>query len=159
MNYKVSGLLLLGAVGVCSPTLRAQSYDYLTFAYGGVEKSFSMSSLKKLTFTDGQVVAVTAEGEVSMPQHVMERMFFSATPTNIRPAVAGDNTALAYDALSGCLRINGGTAAQSLRIFTVNGMLVRELTVAAGGDNVSLTGLPKGIYIAKLNDITLKFSK
>lgn len=159
MNHKVSGLLLLGAVGVCSSTLRAQSYDYLTFAYGGVEKSVSMSSLKKLMFTDGQVVAVTAEGNVTMPQHTMERMFFSAKATDIRPTTPSENTTLTYDALSGCLRINGGTAAQTLRLFTVNGMLIRELAVSAEGDNVSVTGLPKGVYIAKLNDITLKFSK
>lgn len=158
-NHKLSALLLLGAVGVLPATLRAQDYRYLTFAYGSVEKSISLNTLQKLVFNDGHVVAVTSEGNVTMPQNEMQRMFFGATATGIRTTENGRGTVLTYDYDSGCLRINGGTTAQTLRIFTVNGMLVREQAVATAGDNVSVTGLPQGVYIAKLNGITLKFSK
>ena len=92
MNNKFSKLIIFLLAACAMQTAKAENYSYLTLQYGGVQQSIALNTLKKITFSGGQLHATTAEGVQSIKLSTMEKMFFSATATAI-PTAATPETA------------------------------------------------------------------
>lgn len=78
--YAIVLCLLATAV---SASTQDNDYSFLTFQYGGIQQSVALSSLKKITFSGGKLIATTTEGSESFELSTMEKMFFSSTPTAV----------------------------------------------------------------------------
>ncbi len=140
---------LLTAVSLCG---MAQEYKYLTAAYNGVEQSFELATVQKITFEDDNVVVTTSQGIMSLPLGEMEKMFFSAEATAIS-SLKSTGKSLTMD--GNLLRVSGKGY---LYIYNTEGQLVR-MAHADGDMSVSLSSLPKGVYIVSLGDETIKITK
>ena len=146
-------LLLMGTllfVG-CLSTM-AQDYKYLTASYNSTEKSFLLATVQKITFEDGNVVITTSKGVTKLPQEEMEKLFFSTTSVAIESmALESENLKM----VNGILKAKGNGI---LHIYNSAGQLI-QLANVDGEMNISLSKLPKGIYIVNLDGQTIKVNK
>lgn len=143
----LAALLLMACTAVL-----ADDYKYLTISYNGTEQNISLPIVKKITFQDNMVVVTTTEGEHSYPISVLDRITFteSADAINALPEQAED---LTYE--GGTLAVKGNGL---LRVYNTGGALVSVANVKDGA-NISLEGLPTGIYVVRMGDKVIKVKK
>lgn len=143
----LAALLLLA----CTSML-ADNFKYLTISYNGTEQNISLPIVQKITFQDGYVVVTTTEGENSYPISVMERITFTESADAIKalPEQAEDMT---YE--NGTLAIKGNGL---MRVYNTSGALVSIANIKEGA-NISLDGLPTGVYIVRMGDKAIKIKK
>lgn len=146
-------ILLSALVALSAQSIWADEYNYLTVAYNSVEQSIALGTVKKITFQGGNCVVSTTEGEFSYPLSQMEKMRFTADPTAI------ERLPLQAEGLK-CM----GTALTVgqkglLHIYNTSGALVRVANVAQAGSVINLGILPKGVYIVRMGDKTIKVSR
>ena len=135
-----------------SMTAMADEYQYLTMAYNSVEQSIELATIKKITFENSQVVVTTTAGQVTFPQSEMEKMFFSTTATAIESLSTESADIKMQD---GLLRANGTGL---LHIYNSAGALIHMAKVD-GSANISLSNLPKGVYVVSMGKQTIKVIK
>lgn len=143
----LAALLLLA----CTSML-ADNFKYLTISYNGTEQNISLPIVQKITFQNGYVVVTTTEGENSYPISVMERITFTESADAIKalPEQAEDMT---YE--NGTLAIKGNGL---MRVYNTSGALVSIANIKEGA-NISLDGLPTGVYIVRMGDKAIKIKK
>jgi len=143
----LAALLLLA----CTSML-ADNFKYLTISYNGTEQNISLPIVQKITFQNGYVVVTTTEGENSYPISVMERITFTESADAIKalPEQAED---LTYE--NGTLAIKGNGL---MRVYNTSGALVSIANIKEGA-NISLDGLPTGVYIVRMGDKAIKIKK
>ena len=143
----LAALLLLA----CTSML-ADNFKYLTISYNGSEENISLPIVQKITFQNGYVVVTTTEGENSYPISVMERITFTESADAIKalPEQAED---LTYE--NGTLAIKGNGL---MRVYNTSGALVSIANIKEGA-NISLDGLPTGVYIVRMGDKAIKIKK
>lgn len=146
-------ILLSALVALSAQTAWADEYNYLTVAYNSVEQSIALSTIQKITFESGNCVVSTSDGAYSYPLSQMEKMKFTADPTAI------ERLPLQAEGLKcmGCSLTVGQKGL--LHIYNTNGALVRVANVAQAGSVVNLSTLPKGVYIVRMGDKTIKVSR
>lgn len=145
--------LLLPVLALClSATVQADDLQYLTAGYNSVEKSIELATVQKITFENGNVVVLTTDGPVTFPVTQMEKLFFASTPTAI-DELKGQTGSLAF--VNGVVKVQGSGV---LRVYSISGNLLRLANVR-GTANVSLESLPRGIYIIKMGNETIKIQK
>ncbi len=146
-------ILLSALVALSAQSIWADEYNYLTVAYNSVEQSIALGTVKKITFQGGNCVVSTTEGEFSYPLSQMEKMRFTADPTAI------ERLPLQAEGLK-CMG-NSLTVGQKglLHIYNTSGALVRVANVAQAGSVINLGILPKGVYIVRMGDKTIKVSR
>lgn len=133
-------------------TMLADGFKYLTITYNGTEKNISLPIVKKIFFQDGNVVVTTTEGEYTYPISIMERITFTESADAIK-ALPEQAENLTYE--NGTLSIKGNGL---MSIYNTNGALISVANVKEGA-NVSLEGLPTGIYIVRMGDKAIKVKK
>lgn len=138
------GILL--AVNLC---VSADDYTYITAKTTSAEESFTLTEVKKITFTATSAVLSTTSGEIVYPLTDFSRFYFSATPTDVRD-IKEERSSLRYQ--GGVLEVKGTGL---LRVYSDNGQLLRVAKVK-GSAIVSLESLPKGLYLISLNEETIK---
>ena len=112
----------------------ADEYPYLVFENtDGSTKVVSVESLK-ITFSDGNLVAVSNNGGANIPLATLAKMYFSASST--------------LDGLNGTELRTAGQGA----VYNLQGIRVGTLQ---NGSN-SLKGLPQGVYVIERNGKTEK---
>ena len=129
--------------------IKADGYQYLTVTYAGTESSISLPVVQRISFEDSRMVVTTSDGSFSYPLSMLEKITFTEDATAIEalPEQAKD---LTYK--NGVLAVKGDGL---LRIYSTNGALVNIAYVKEGA-NISLAGLPTGIYIVRMGDKTIK---
>lgn len=133
----------------------ADDYAYLTIGYNSIEQSIELATIQKITFdtsSENMVVTTSTGNEITFPLTQMEKMFFSATATAIESLPEKSKN---LSVSGGVLRANGN---DMLYIYGSNGML-QQMTKVKGSVAVSLQTLPKGVYIVRMGDQTIKISK
>ncbi len=159
MKNKFNKLIILLLTACAMQTAKAENYSYLTLQYGGVQQSIALNTLKKITFSGGQLHATTAEGVQSIKLSTMEKMFFSSTATAIQSAKMDAAFELGYDAASQMVMLNGMSGRGVVEVYSVNGTKALRETTSLNGGQVSLASLPKGLYIVKVNGKVLKVTR
>lgn len=143
----LAALLLLA----CTSML-ADNFKYLTISYNGTEQNISLPIVQKITFQNGYVVVTTTEGENSYPISVMERITFTESADAIK-ALPEQAENLTYE--NGTLAIKGNGL---MRVYNTSGALVSIANIKEGA-NISLDGLPTGVYIVRMGDKAIKIKK
>lgn len=151
MKYRIIFTFVLAAVAMQQAI--ADDYNYLTVAYNQVEKSITLGTVRKITFSDTNVIVTTTEGDYSFALSEMEKMTFTADPTAIQrlPEQTGN---LRYE--NGKLTsLKAGT----LRIYNASGALIHLGSVTDKGGIIDLNSLPAGLYIISQGDQAIKIKK
>ena len=133
----------------------ADDYAYLTVGYNSIEQSIELATIQKITFdTSAEKMTVTTStgNEIDFPLTQMEKMFFSATATAVESLPEKSKN---MSVSGGVLRVSGN---DMLYIYGSNGML-QQITKVKGSAAVSLQTLPKGVYIVRMGNQTIKISK
>lgn len=131
----------------------ADDYSYLTVQQndeGYTESSVALSSLSKITFSDGAMQLYDASG-TSLGNYTLSalnKMFFSATATDIQTTDA-DKLSFAF---SGDVLKVDAAAGSRISLFRTSGTLVKSFTAAADESEVNMSTLSKGVYLLKVND-------
>ncbi len=145
-------LFIMALLTASSLGTRAEDYKYLTAAYNSIEQSFELATVQKITFENDNVVITTSQGITNLPLSTMEKMFFSDVATAIESMGTESENLKMSD---GLLHASGKGL---LYIYNSMGQLT-QMAQVDGEMNISLSTLPKGIYIVSLNDETIKISK
>lgn len=125
-------------------------YRYLTIqANNNDEQSIELATIQKITFEDSNVLITTTEGIVTIAQSDLQKLFFSATPTAIQTL---PRKAKGLVVSAGTLTANGNGL---LYIYNASGML-QHMAMVDGKARISLSNLPKGLYIISLGGETIK---
>lgn len=125
-------------------------YRYLTIQVNNNdEQSIELATIQKITFEDSNVLITTTEGTVTIAQSDLQKLFFSATPTAIK-TLPGKAKGLVVSA--GTLTANGNGL---LYIYNASGVL-QHMAMVEGKARISLSNLPKGLYIISLGGETIK---
>ena len=143
----LAALLLLA----CTSML-ADNFKYLTISYNGTEQNISLPIVQKITFQNGYVVVTTTEGENSYPISVVERITFTE-PADASKALPERTEDLTDE--HGALAIKGNGL---MRVYNTSGALVSIANIKEGA-NISLDGLPTGVYIVRMGDKAIKIKK
>ncbi len=145
-------LFIMALLTASSLGTMAEDYKYLTAAYNSIEQSFELATVQKITFENDNVVITTSQGITNLPLSTMEKMFFSDIATAIESmGTESENLKMS----NGLLHASGKGL---LYIYNSMGQLT-QIAQVDGEMNISLSTLPKGIYIVSLNDETIKISK
>lgn len=148
---KTKNLLAALLLMACT-TMLADNFKYLTISYNGTEQNISLPIVQKITFQDGYVVVTTSEGNHSYPISVMERITFTESADAIK-ALPEQTEEMTYE--NGTLAIKGNGL---MRVYNTSGALISVANIKEGA-NISLDGLPTGIYIVRLGDKAIKIKK
>lgn len=133
----------------------ADAYNYLTLVTGATAQSLPLTSVKRITFSDGSLVVTEVDGsQSSIALSVLSSIRFTENPTEsgVR-SLGGQNVSLRMD---GGRLVASGTGV--LTLYNANGQVVRRQTVHSGHGEMSLTALSRGIYIARFGNRTLKIA-
>lgn len=126
-------LLLGGASCFAQNTLNVHQKD-------GAIVSYAFSEQPLVTYTDEGIHLVTTKVEVDYPMANLEKFTFSDDPNGINE-----------------IRTAGATS--DIRIYALNGKLLKTVRQQEGAATFSTDELPQGVYIIKNGETTYKVTK
>jgi hypothetical protein len=137
-------LLVLGATAAL-----ADDYQYLTISQNDGETSYTVSSIRKITFDATNMVLHLSDGsEQSLPLADLSKMFFSK-----------DGSGVSLTPMQSKMHFSGGVlrtniaAGEHVAIYNMKGEKVFSANESGTFD---LTTLTKGVYIVKVGTETRK---
>lgn len=144
--------LLMAILLMASTTMWADKYNFLTVSSTG-EEYISLPTIQKITFSDGNCVVTTTNGDYTYPLNEIKKMYFSVDDPTAIEALPQEAENLKYK--NGKLKVEGDGM---LRIYSSNGALVQLANVKKGA-NINLSNLKSGLYIVNMGDKTIKITK
>ena len=135
-------------------TLQVMADDFsLYITASSTSSEYSLSSLKKITFSGGNIVLTTTSGQSqSFAISSITKMYFGTTSSSIQQLA--DGAATTWDGETLTFAGNSG----KVRIYRPSGTLVASQSIADEA-SISLSTLPRGIYIVNINGKSFKISK
>jgi len=153
--FRIAVALLL-AVPVGSAYADGISELLLT-TRSGKAASFSLDSRPKVTMTATDVVLAFDGMEVRYPLKDFVRFCFLGDEVGVADI---RKDAVRYSVTPSEVKAEGMNAGDRLAVYTQGGVLLASATSAADGRaSVSVSGLPKGVYIVKAGDKSFKIQK
>ncbi|MBR6171473.1 MAG: T9SS type A sorting domain-containing protein [Bacteroidaceae bacterium] len=143
---------LMAILLMASTTMWADKYNFLTVSSTG-EEYISLPTIQKITFSDGNCVVTTTNGDYTYPLNEIKKMYFSVDDPTAIEALPQEAENLKYK--NGKLKVEGDGM---LRIYSSNGALVQLANVKKGA-NINLSNLKPGLYIINMGDKTIKLTK
>lgn len=143
---------LMAILLMASTTMWADNYNFLTVSSTG-EEYISLPTIQKITFSDGNCVVTTTNGDYTYPLNEIKKMYFSVDDPTAIEALPQEAENLKYK--NGKLKVEGDGM---LRIYSSNGALVQLANVKKGA-NINLSNLKSGLYIVNMGDKTIKITK
>lgn len=133
-------------------TVAADSYAYLTIAQTGGSTDVSVSSIKKITFDENNIVLNMTDGSQNkLPLANVTKMFFSESSSGIE-TVEGKS---AFSLKDGVLCVKG-LQGSHIAIYDMSGKIVRTATLNQAETEINVSGMQQGAYIVKVGDQTKK---
>ncbi len=158
MKRLLLSLALLAAAWLpaCADDTADYSYLCLYTTSGSTTSSESVAlrQVKRLTFEGTDLVVTMADGTImATPLALLSRIAFNATADAVRST----------DAARGGLMLQGGRLVAegqgTLCVYDLRGQLLRVQHVRGTHAELSLTDLPRGVYVATLGTSTIKFAR
>ncbi len=148
-------LTTIMAAATLSATAFADDYSLYLEPIEGDVSEWTLASLSKLTFNNGDIVLTAIDGTVSrMPISGTKRLFFSTPEIQSIDHVGSGNT-VSWDGNSLYSDAQAGTAAT---VYNTTGTVVARQEVGNNGV-VALGTLGKGMYIVNINGKSYKIFK
>ena len=134
-------------------TATADTYNYLNITAGSSIQSVALKTVKRITFSDGNIVVTAADGTVTTAAlSALTNLTFSETATGIRD-INLRRSDLCIE--SGHIVAKGSGM---LLVYNAAGRIVRQQFVDSSRTELSLEGLPHGIYVARLCNRSIKIA-
>lgn len=134
-------------------TAAADTYNYLNITAGSSIQSVALKTVRRITFSNGNIVVTAADGtETTAALSALTNLTFTETATGIR--------GIGLQPADLCIE-NGRVVADGkgiLLVYNAAGRLVRQQYVDSSRTELSLEGLPHGIYIARLGNRSIKIA-
>lgn len=151
-------LLVAMGLAVCAGCF---AQDDITLKLNSGNKSYKIDDVKSITF-DGASMKVNKlndEADTYPFADIVSISFDTATGVD-NLQVAGSKLTISVEPGSDIIRIGGYDAKQNydVSVFSLTGEKVLAIN-GWKGDGVSVGSLPKGVYVLKINNTTLKFRK
>ena len=135
----------------------ADNLQYLNIAYSGKTKSYAINSLKKLTFSDGNMnVTSSSNATDSYALTTMETMAFSSQPTGI--GNISKDEGIYYNSSSQCIYVKG-CINKEMQIYAITGQMLNKTDIASNDATIDLPKLSQGLYIINIKGKTIKIRK
>lgn len=147
-------LLFAIAAMLFSIAVKAQD-DYSLFIVQADNSSsyYQLSTLKKITFENGNVVLHSTTGEkTTTAMSSVGSMYIAPTVTSVE--LVHSDGAIVWDGTT--LRVNQGSA--TVEVFNASGTRVMHQSLNANNE-ASLSHLPQGVYIIRTGGQSLKVVK
>ena len=132
-------------------TAGADTYNYLNITSTSTVQSVALKQVKRITFEGTNLVVTATDGTTTTtPLATLTKLTFSDIGVAVRDLEGTSNKLT----MEGGRIVAGGNG--QLLLFNSSGQLVRQQYIGGAGDRVSLDGLPRGIYIARLGRQAIK---
>ncbi len=142
--------ILLSILLALPLTAAADSYNYLNLTSSSTVQSVALNTVKRITF-EGTNIVVTATDGTTTTAALATLSSITFTDTAVGVGALRSNSDLSVE--SG--RVVAGGNGQ-LQLFNSSGQLVRRQLVSGVRSELSLEGLPHGIYIARMGNKVIK---
>lgn len=133
--------------------------DNVVVQSAGVSTPYAISSVRSIRFgADGISVCQNGQADVNYTYASVDKIYFTLSTNGIE-TVVGDETrmGISIDSSGSFITVNGVSDGNA-SIYTPAGMQVRHLANWKG-ERISIADLPKGVYILKINNKSIKFNK
>jgi hypothetical protein len=160
MNNKIFFLVTLACVLIAGATVQAQTADYLWVnKTDGSAVSFNLNDLHKITFTDDEIVVnPTAGSAQSFAFGTVRKLTFENRSTAIA-APAEKTQRIFYNPASQSVVVDDLQKSGTLSIYSLTGSIVKTAVVQQGKTEISISGLPTGVYLVKSGETVKKIIK
>lgn len=149
----LAGGLLLPCIAV------GQTADHILVSTANGKKAYSMEEVRSIIVQEEGIVVNTATSTSNFSYEDLISLKFLDAATGIyQPSLTVNDFTL--EALGDIIRVKGWNANRTttVRIFSINGRNVMQLKGWSGAD-IHLASLPSGIYIANIDNQTIKIKK
>ena len=147
-------ILLTGMMFASFAAMQAEDNHLYIYSNAGEKLSWSVPSLQKMTFQDGNIVLTKKDGKVAYtPISTVNRMYVS-TPSSEKIEKVGEDLKYSWDGERLQLDARPGTP---ITVYNVTGTVVLRETFS--GDALNLHSLDKGVYIVNVGGQTFKIVK
>lgn len=145
--------LLLPLFFALAAPAAADTYNYLNLNAGSTIQSVALKTVKRITFSGGNIIVTTADGtETTAALANLTSLTFTEIGTGVRGINAQPTD----------LQVQNGrivTAGQGmLLLYNAGGQVVRQQYVSSSRSELSLEALPHGIYVARLGNRSIKIA-
>lgn len=145
--------LLLTLIAGFAINSLAETYNFLNLISSSTTESVALRKVKRITFEGTNVIVTTTDGSnLTASLSTLTQLTFTANPLGV--GVPG------LQANPGSLCIQGGRiiadGVGQLMLYNTSGQLVRRQTITRTHSELTLDGLPRGIYIARFGQQSLK---
>ncbi len=124
----------------------------------GETKSINLQEIKNITLANGSLAVNSFDGTSETASFTsLAKITFSGNFSAISDIEAGTNNP-AVSLQGDVLEISGLNGTQSVDVFSTAGMRVISTTITDNG-SLSVSELPSGVYIVKIESQTFKFIK
>ena len=150
-------VLLLAVLCLCSSAIKADDMVLHVWLADGQTMSINLSEEPRTTYSDGNLVIMTTKTTVTFPLEKVKKFSYRdasngiSQPNVVKAAFSADGETLSFSDLK------SGT---TILLYNVAGQLLRS--VNPDSENravVSVSQLPTGVYVVKMNDATYKITK
>lgn len=157
LPMKKSFLLAAAAVGL-GFSMQAQDKLVVT-GNGGSTTSVEISKISAITFQGNVMLVATPDGQMTLPTDDINQISFELSMSgvdNINESLS-ENLSITND--RGVISVNAADgSAISLNIFDIKGQCCMSVR-GDGAVTADTSVLPKGIYIIKVNDKIVKYTR
>ncbi|MBR1484901.1 MAG: T9SS type A sorting domain-containing protein [Prevotella sp.] len=146
-TMKTIKTLLMAALLAAGTTAMADDYAYLTVNQDSGDASFAVSTISKITFDATNMIVTLSDGTTQeLPLAGLSKMFFTSEPTGIDAVSQGQSQIRLAD---GALHVSAPKGAR-ITLYNMEGKVLRTVTATGDDTQVSVNGLPQGVYIVKV---------
>lgn len=150
-------VLLLAVLCLCSSAIKADDMVLQVWLADGQTMSINLNEEPRTTYSDGNLVIMTTKTTVTFPLEKVKKFTYRdasngiSQPNVVKAAFSADGETLSFSDLK------SGT---TILLYNVAGQLLRSVTPDFGNRAVvSVSQLPTGVYVVKMNDATYKITK
>lgn len=149
-------ILLLFVTGAML-SLPSVAQNLLINGKDGSTTDLNLENLRKITFSKGNMKASYSDGTYSeyALSTIGKLAFETGTGMNAIGIMDGH---LAYSSQTGDAYVTGSKGS-TLSVYNISGRVVLKQAITTDAENIDLSGLQDGIYLLKLNGVTVKIRK
>lgn len=148
-------LLLILTIAIFSTTATAQ--NLVINGKNGGTTDLNLESLRKITFSKGNLVAKYSDGTYSeYALSTIGKLAFE-TGSGLSPIEIMKGH-LAYSSQAATAYVTDSKGAD-LIVYNISGRIVLKHSVQTDAETIDLSALQEGIYLLKLNGVTVKIRK
>jgi hypothetical protein len=159
MKFKLIAILsILYATG----NIRLEAQKLLIWKTDGTQVPFYVSTLQTLSFSGGTLVVKNSTNGTDTYSLSSLKMLVFDNSTSVKSLTAAYNYALNmyFNNSDETLYIKNVSKNNTpLVIYRINGTIALQSKVASGDPSISVSTLPSGFYLAKINNQVFKFIK